>query len=170
MRNELPKQYARALYAPLLFRLFHHSSSLSSPLHFATTPSLLAHYSPCDIRRNYEATGSSCLEKFHIAEITSANSTRKYIRLRRFLRSYSYPCGNDKTNGTPLLKRALTPYSAHLSYVEIYEKSCFSRFSPSLSSLFLEWFILNGLAYHQGRGCRRDFLTDVIVRSTIYFA
>lgn len=104
--------------------------------------------------------------------------TRGYIRLRRFLRSHSYPCGNDKTDGALLLKSHRV---SRIRDAEIYE-SCHPAFSFSLPSPTLLLVLLS----HRGRGmiylertriiegrdaeCRRDFLTDVIVHSTMYFA
>lgn len=46
------------------------------------------------------------------------NTTRGYIRLRRFLRSHSYPCGSDKTDGALLLK---SQRASRIRYAEIYE-------------------------------------------------
>lgn len=82
------------------------------------------------IRGNYEATDSSCLEEFRGAkrERVKESSTRGYIRLRRFLRSHSYPCGNDKTDGALLLKSHRV---SRIRDAEIYE-SCRPAFSFSL--------------------------------------
>jgi len=45
-------------------------------------------------------------------------SMRGYIRLRRFLRSHSYPCGNDKMDGALLLK---SQRASRIRDAEIYE-------------------------------------------------
>lgn len=67
------------------------------------------------------------------------SSTRGYIRLRRFLRSHSYPCENDKTDGALLLK------SHRVSRIRwnLWElSSC----APSPSPFVVGgWFISNGL-------------------------
>lgn len=59
-----------------------------------------------------------------------SSSTRGYIRLRRFLRSHSYPCGNDKTDGALLLKSHRV---SRIRDAEIYESCRLPAFSFSLS-------------------------------------
>lgn len=68
---------------------------------------------------------------------TGRSSTR-YIRLRRFLRSHSYPCENDKTDGALLLKSHRV---SRIRDAEIYE-SC--RPILLLSPFLIPPFILRG--------------------------
>lgn len=104
-----------------------------------------------------------------------SSSTRGYIRLRRFLRSHSYPCGNDKTDGALLLKSHRV---SRIRDAEIYESCRLPAFSfslpPPLPSPSFPPRSGDDLfrtdSYHRRAERRRDFLTDVIVHSTMYFA
>lgn len=104
-----------------------------------------------------------------------SSSTRGYIRLRRFLRSHSYPCGNDKTDGARYFLRA-TAFRASGTLKSmravVYPLSP-SLFPPRPSPSFPPRSgddLFRTDSYHRRAERRRDFLTDVIVHSTMYFA
>ena len=130
-----------ALFSPPPLPSFPLLNSLPLNAHpFHALFRILPSHCVLSIRGNYEATDSSCLEEFRAAE-TTRSSTRGYIRLRRFLRSHSYPCGNDKTDGALLLK------SHRVSRIRwnLWELSS-RALSPSPSPFLVGgWFISNGL-------------------------
>lgn len=155
-----------------------------SPLLFSSA--LFPHaFSRCRrfIRGNYEATDSSCLEEFrarrgetawsrpgmvvvgregisgygdfYVPILIHAATTRRMARY--FLRATAF-----RASGTLKSMRAVIPRSPSL-YPPLPLSSSFFPIAVG------GWFISNGLVSSRGRDaeCRRDFLTNVIVHSTM---